>query len=76
MNFVSNISKNDIVKGVSKGYGIWWMSIEKASQNIFKDKNHFSSLKPFQLPHMDLFGPLKYASIGGKYCAFLIVDDE
>ncbi len=52
------------------------MSIEKASQNIFKDKNHFSSLKPFQLPHMDLFGPLKYASIGGKYCAFLIVDDE
>ena len=41
----------------------------------FKSKNHISTSKPFQLLHIGLFGPSRYASLSGKYYAFVIVDD-
>ena len=41
----------------------------------FKPKTHHSSSKPLQLLHLDLFGPSRTASLGGKHYAFVIVDD-
>jgi hypothetical protein len=33
-----------------------------------------STSKPFELLHMDLFGPTTYTSIGGNKCGFTIMD--
>ena len=41
----------------------------------FKNKNHISTSKSLQLLHIDLFGPSRYATLNGKYYAFVIVDD-
>ena len=40
-----------------------------------KNKNHVSTSKSIQLLHMDLFEPLTYVSLSGKYYAFVIIDD-
>ena len=71
LDLILKISKNDLVKGLSK-FGFQKDRIFKIS---FKSKNHISTLKPLQLLHIDLFGPSRYASLSGKYYAFVIVDD-
>ena len=38
-------------------------------------KSIVTTLKPFELLHMDLFGPVAYISIGGNKYGFVIVDD-
>src|SRR6266540_1981589 len=38
-------------------------------------KNIVSTTRPFELLHMDLFGPVAYISIGGNKYSFVIVDD-
>ena len=38
-----------------------------------KKKGQVSTSKPHQLLYMDLFGTFKYASLSGKYYAFVIV---
>lgn len=47
----------------------------KQTHSSFKAKDIVSTSKPLQLFHMDLFGPTRTASIGGKRHAFVIVDD-
>ncbi|KAH0755142.1 hypothetical protein KY290_025412 [Solanum tuberosum] len=47
----------------------------KQTHLSFKGKDIVSTSKPFQLLHMDLFGPTRTASIRGKWYAFVIVDD-
>lgn len=47
----------------------------KQTQSSFKGKDIVSTFKPLHLLHMDLFGPTRTASIGGKRYAFVIVDD-
>lgn len=44
-------------------------------KTCLKKKSHVSTSKPHQLLYMDLFGTLKYASLTGKYYAFVIVVD-
>ena len=51
------------------------MPIWKTNQNFFQNNNHVSTSKPLQLLHIDLFGPSRYASLSGKFYAFVIVDD-
>ena len=34
-----------------------------------------SIFRPLELLHMDLFGPISTASLGGKYYGYVIVDD-
>ena len=51
------------------------MPIWYTNQNLFKIKNHTSTSKPLQLLHINLFWPSRYASLSGKYYAFVIVDD-
>jgi hypothetical protein len=38
-------------------------------------KSEMSTSKPFELLHMDLFGPTTYTSIGSNKYGFVIVDD-
>ncbi|KAH9780749.1 Integrase catalytic domain-containing protein [Citrus sinensis] len=80
MDLISKIMKNDLVKGLPK------ISFQKDRiceayqfgkqiKTSFKSKNHVSTSKPLQLLYIDLFGPSRYASLSGKYYAFVIVDD-
>ena len=80
MDLISKISKNDLVKGLPK-IGFKKDRVSDACQFgkqvkiSFKDKNHISTSRPFQLIHIDLFGPSRYASLNGKYYLFVIIDD-
>jgi len=47
----------------------------KQVKSSFKIKNVVSSLRPLELPHMDLFGPSRTMSLGGNYYALVIVDN-
>ena len=47
----------------------------KYVKNYFRSKNIFSTTKPLELPHMDLFGPSRTMSLGGNYYGLVIVDD-
>jgi hypothetical protein len=38
-------------------------------------KNVMTTLRPLELLHMDLFGPIAYLSIGGSKYGLVIVDD-
>ncbi|KAH9770099.1 Integrase catalytic domain-containing protein [Citrus sinensis] len=80
MDLISKILKNDLVKGLPK-IGFQKDNICEACQfgkqikTSFKNKNHISTSKPLELLHIDLFGQSRYASLNGKYYAFVIVDD-
>jgi len=58
--------KYHICEGCQKG---------KQIKHSFKLKNVFSTSKPPELLHMDLFGHSKTMSLGGNYYALVIVDD-
>src|SRR3954466_14372632 len=47
----------------------------KFSRHAFKSKNVVSSSRPLELLHIDLFGPVKTASVRGKKYGLVIVDD-
>src|ERR1044072_9262210 len=47
----------------------------KFSKRSFKAKNVVSTSRPLELLHIDLFGPVKTASINGKKYGLVIVDD-
>jgi hypothetical protein len=48
---------------------------KKQVGNTYPKKSMMSTSKPFELLHMDLFGPTTYTSIGGNKYGFWIVDD-
>ena len=80
MDLILKISKNDLVKGLPK-ISFQKDRICKACQfgkqikTSLKNKNNVSTSKLLQLLHMDLFEPSRYASLSGKYYAFVIMDD-
>ena len=47
----------------------------KQTRSIFKPKHVVSTFKPFDLVHMDLFGPTRIVSLNGKRFDLVIVDD-
>ena len=47
----------------------------KQTKNSFKNKHFISTTRPPELLHMDLFGPSRTPSFGGKSYAFVIVND-
>jgi transposase InsO family protein len=49
--------------------------VGKQVANTHPKKSIMSTFKPFELLHMDLFGPTTYTSIGGNKYGFVIVDD-
>ena len=80
MNLITQLNKNELVRGLPK------ISFEKDKvceacqmgkqiKTSFKNKIFISTSRPLELLHMDLFGPSKTTSLGGKSYAFVIVDD-
>jgi len=61
--------------GQRPGTGRYACQKGKQVKSSFKIKNVFSSLKPLELLHLDLFGPSRTMSLGGNYYALVIVDD-
>ena len=47
----------------------------KQHQSKHPPKNIASTSRPLELPHVDLFGPPSWDSLGGKKYGFVIVDD-
>ena len=80
IDLISKIVKNELVKGLpkinfQKDRTCEACQFGKQIKTSFKSKNHVSTSKPLQLLHIDLFGPSRYASLSGKFYAFVIVDD-
>ena len=80
MNLITQLNKNELVRDLPK------ISFEKYKvceacqmgkqiKTSFKNKNFISTSRPLELLHMDLFGPSRTTSLGGKSYAFVIVDD-
>nr|GEV96007.1 hypothetical protein [Tanacetum cinerariifolium] len=71
---------NDIVIGLPKlkfvkDHLCSSCELGKAKRKSFQSKTTPSSKKRLQLLHMDLCGPMRVASINGKKCVLVIVDD-
>ena len=49
--------------------------MRKQIKTSFKNKNLISASRPLELLHMDLFGPSRTTTLGGKSYAFVIVND-
>jgi len=47
----------------------------KIVKSSFKTKDIFSTSRPLELPHIDLFGPVNTASLYGSKYGLVIVDD-
>ncbi|MCR2847955.1 DDE-type integrase/transposase/recombinase, partial [Weizmannia coagulans] len=80
MEKISHITKNDRVIGVpkikyEKDKTCHACQIGKQIKSSFKNKKHISTSRPLELLHIDLFGPSRVTSIGGKSYVFVIIDD-
>ena len=80
MHVISKICQNDLVVGLPK------LSFDlnkvcdacvkgKHKKSFFKLKNCVFTSRPLQLLHIDLFGPTRTTSLGGKSYGFVIVDN-
>jgi len=80
LKHISELSKKDLVKGLPK---ICWKTHilceacqqGKQSKTSFKFKDVVSTSGPLQLLHLNLFGPTRMLSLGGKKYGFVILDD-
>lgn len=77
---ISKLSKLKLVKGLpnldyhsDSLYGA--CQVGKINKTSFKSKNIVSTSRPLELFHIDLFGHVGTASINGKKCGLVIVDD-
>nr|GEW74569.1 retrovirus-related Pol polyprotein from transposon TNT 1-94 [Tanacetum cinerariifolium] len=82
LNFdtINLMSKNDIVVGLPKlkfvkDHLCSSCELGKAKQKSFHTKITPSSKRRLQLLHMDFCGPMRVASINGKRCVLVIIDD-
>jgi hypothetical protein len=75
------LSKLDLVKGLPitkfvKDKICDGCQLGKQTKSSFKKrKKVISTSRPLELLHMDLFGPIRTASLSGKLYAIVIVDD-
>ena len=80
MHVISKLCQNDLIVGLPK------LSFDlnkvcdacvkgKHKKSSFKSKNCVSISRPLQLLHIDLFGPTRTTSLGGKSYGFVIIDD-
>ncbi|XP_075100569.1 uncharacterized protein LOC142176524 [Nicotiana tabacum] len=71
MHLIENRSEHELVIGLpklnfSRNHICDAYQIGKQTRYFFKNKDFISTSKPLQFLHMDLFGPTRTASIGGK----------
>ena len=80
MHVISKLCQNDLVVGLPKlSYDLDKVCDAcvkgKHKKSSFKSKNCVSTTRSLQLLHIDLFGPTRTTSLGGKSYGFVIVDD-
>ena len=80
MRLILKISQKELVKGLAKisfdnDSTCEFCQRGKQSKSSFHNKNVVSTTKPFELLYLDLFGPTRIASLGGKKYGLIIVDD-
>ena len=80
MKTLSKLVKNDLVIGLpklnfDKDKICDACQFRKQVRNSFQSKNLVFTSRPFELLHVDLFGPMDVLSMGGKSYGFVIVDD-
>jgi hypothetical protein len=80
MKQLNKLVKHDLVRGLKdvtfeKDKLCSACQAEKQVGNTHPMKSIMSTCKPFELLHMDLFGPTTYTSIGGNKHGYVIVDD-
>jgi hypothetical protein len=80
MELLSKLAKLDLVKGLPvtkfvKDKICNACQLGKQTKSSFKKKKVISTSRPLELLHMDLFGPIRTASLSGKLYAFVIIDD-
>jgi len=80
MHLLSKLSKKEVVRGLpnlpfQKDKICDACQFGKQVRSFFKSILEISTTRPLQLLHMDLFGPSRTTSLGGKHYAFVIVDD-
>ena len=80
MKQLNKLVKHDLVRGLKdvefeKDKLCSACQAGKQVGNTHPKKSIMSTCKPFELIHMDLFGPTTYTSIGGNKYGFVIVDD-
>ncbi|GKU88737.1 hypothetical protein SLEP1_g2966 [Rubroshorea leprosula] len=79
MNVISKLSRHDLVDGLLKVNvnidGVCDACMKgKQTRVSFKAKKCISANKPLELLHMDLFGPMRILSVGGKSYVLVVVD--
>jgi hypothetical protein len=80
MKLLKLLSQKDLVKGIpklnfSKDRVCEACQLGKQIKRSFKPINVVSTTKPLELIHMDLVGPIRTTSIGGKKYFLTMVDD-
>jgi hypothetical protein len=80
MELLSKLSKLDLVKGLPITKFVNdkicdACQLGKQIKSSFKKMKVISTSRPLELLHMDLFGPIRTASLSGKLYTFVIVDD-
>ena len=80
MHTLSKLVSKDLVKGLPKlkfeyDHICDACQFGKQTRGSFKSKNMISTSRPLELLHMDLFGPTRTTSLGGKKYGLVIVDD-
>ncbi|GJT74370.1 retrovirus-related pol polyprotein from transposon TNT 1-94 [Tanacetum coccineum] len=79
-DYINLLSKKDVVIGLPKLKYVKDQlcsscEVSKTKRSSFKTKTVPSSKERLNLPHMDLCGPMRVASINGKKYILVIVDD-
>ncbi|RDX74664.1 hypothetical protein CR513_45562, partial [Mucuna pruriens] len=62
------LKKHNLVRGLPSLKG-------KQIKGSFESKNIVSTSRPLKVLHIDLFGPTKTASLGGKHYGLVVVDN-
>jgi transposase InsO family protein len=80
MKQLNKLIKHDLIGGLKdvtfkKNKLCSTCQVRKQVGNTHHKNSMMSTSKPFELMHMDLFGPSTYTSIGGNKYGFVIVDD-
>ena len=77
MGKISKLSKGNLVNDLPKLNYVRDHIYEACQfgKQIRSSFKHVSTSRPLQLIHMDLFGPMRTESIGGKSYGYVLVDD-
>ncbi|PKU84404.1 Retrovirus-related Pol polyprotein from transposon TNT 1-94 [Dendrobium catenatum] len=80
MKILRKVTRKDLVRGVpklkfSKDHLCDACQLGKQVHSTFHHIKDISTSRSLEVLHMDLFGPISTASLGGKVYGFVIVDD-